>query len=201
MDYHFSFEIHLKTYIFFKRLLRLRICMVASEFPPNSGGVGYYVYNLSRKLVEKKNDVTVITRKRDSNEMALEFVDGICVRRIPYFPIYPFHAALLVVFINKLLKSLEREFDIVHMHTPWPLPVRTSLPIITTVHTPMRVDAKYHEIFDFKSLFEKVQSASVYPPMESKLFEISKEVTAVSRNVALELGEYGLDSSRHNYQW
>ena len=76
-----------------------------------------------------------------------------------------------------------------------PLPVRTSLPVITTVHTPMLIDSKYHEIVDFKSIFEKAQSASVYPPMESKLFRISRKVTAVSKTVASELKEYKLDPS------
>ena len=168
--------------------------MITCEFPPNAGGVGYYVSNLSRKLVERKNEVTVITRKRNSNENAQEFVEGICVRRVPYYPIYPFHASLLTLFISRLLKSLESEFDMVHIHSPWPLPVRTSLPIMTTVHTPMRVDARHHEIFDLKSLFEKMQSATVYPPMESELFTISRKITVVSQTVALELEEYGFNS-------
>jgi hypothetical protein len=36
--------------------------MVVGEFPPNCAGIGYYVYNLSKKLVERGHSVTVITR-------------------------------------------------------------------------------------------------------------------------------------------
>ena len=170
--------------------------MITSEFPPYSGGVGYYVYNLSKRLIKKKNIVTVITRKRNSHQKLQEFIEGICIQRVPFYPVYPFHASLLTHLINRNLKLLEKKFDIVHVHSPMPLPIATSLPIITTVHTPMRIDSRYHEIFDFKSLFEKVQSSLVYPPMESTLFASSKKVTSVSRMVAFELQEYGLDISK-----
>jgi len=178
-----------------KEVLIVNICMITPEYPPKSGGIGYYVYNLSKKLVAKNHHVTVLTRKRNSDQKVQEFKDGIYIQRVPFYPIYPFHASLLKFFINKFFKLIEFNFDIVHIHSPMPLPVKTCLPIITTVHTPMRIDAKYHEVFDFKSLFEKVQSTLLYPPMESELFELSKKITTVSRTVALELREYGLDSS------
>jgi glycosyltransferase involved in cell wall biosynthesis len=174
----------------------MRICMISSELPPGSGGVAYYVYNLSKKLAERKHDVDVITLKRNSGQLTLEFIDGIRVRRVPYYRFYPFHVSLLKLLVNKLFKSLESEFDIVHIHSPMPLPVRTSLPIITTVHTPMRIDAIHHEIIDLKSLLEKMQSTIVYPPVEQELFRISRRITAVSRTVSSELGEYGLDSTK-----
>lgn len=170
--------------------------MITSEFPPYSGGVGYYVYNLSKRLVESNNNVTIITCKRNSNQMYQEFVEGICIRRVPFYPIYPFHSLLLKFSINRLFKLLENNFEIVHVHSPMPLLVKTSLPIITTVHTPMLIDSRYHEIFDFKSLFEKVQSSIIYPPMESDLFRSSTKITTVSQTVALELREYGLDTSK-----
>lgn len=174
----------------------MRICMISSELPPISGGVAYYVYNLSKKLVERKHDVSIITPKRNSGQKTLEFVEGIRVRRVPYCRFYPFHVSLLKLQVNKLFKSLENEFDIVHVHSPMPLPVRTSLPIVTTVHTPMRIDARHHEIIDLMSLLEKMQSAIVYPPAEQELFRISRRITAVSRTVASELGEYGLDAAK-----
>lgn len=174
----------------------MRICMIASELPPCSGGVAYYVYNLSKKLVERKHNVDVITPKRNSGQMTLEIVEGIRVWRVPYYRFYPFHVSLLKLRVNKLFQSLENEFDIVHIHSPMPLAVKTSLPIITTVHTPMRIDARHHEIIDLTSLLEKMQSAIAYPPVEQELFRMSTRITAVSRTVAYELGEYGLDSSK-----
>jgi hypothetical protein len=44
------------------RCLKLRICMIAREFPPDLGGIGHYVYYLSKKLRERGHEITVITR-------------------------------------------------------------------------------------------------------------------------------------------
>jgi alpha-maltose-1-phosphate synthase len=187
--------------------------MVTSEFPPITGGVGQYVSNLSQKMKEREHDVTVITRKRivinkrkqnsglnSSGFFATdlcpkEYINGVLVHRVPYYPFFPMHASILTLSVNRLLRSLEKKFDIVHVHTPMPLPVITSIPLITTVHTPMLIDSKYHETVDLKSMLEKMQSSYVYPPLESSLFKISQKITAVSRTVAAELSYYGVDSS------
>lgn len=173
----------------------MRICMVTSELPPISGGIGHYVMNLSKKLVDRGHKVTIITRLQSPEQVKQEVVQGIFVYRVSFYPVYPLHALLFTHSINRLLRLLEHNFDIVHLHSPMPLPINTSLPLMTTVHTPMRVDARHHEIFDPKSLFEKIQSATVYPLLESVLFKTSKKITAVSQNVAIELDEYGLNSS------
>lgn len=160
-----------------------------------SGGVGYYVHNLAKKLVEREQKVTIITRgslHRARNEM----IDGIDVFKVCYLPIYPFHVLLLGASVNRLFKSLESKFTIVHLHSPMPLLVRTSLPVLTTVHTPMKIDARYHEIFDLYSLAEKAQSIAVYPFLESKVLRASSKITSVSRTVAQELEEYGIDSDK-----
>jgi glycosyltransferase involved in cell wall biosynthesis len=171
------------------------VCMVTSELPPTSGGVGYYVYNLSKRLVKLGHKVTIITCKRSAEQKEKEVVDGIFIHRVPFYPLYPFHASLLTLFINRLIRSIDHNFDVIHLHSPMPLPIKTSLPLLTTVHTPMLIDARYHEIFGLKSLFEKIQSAMIYPPLESELFKMSRKITAVSRAVALELKEYGLNPS------
>jgi len=169
--------------------------MVAMEFPPTPGGVGNYVHNLSKTLIARGHKITVITPYYSKWEPQQEVVDGIEVFRVPYLPVYPFHASLLSQFVNKVFKSLEHRFTMVHVHTPIPLPIKTSLPVLTTVHTPMKIDGRYHEIVDPHSLAVKIQSLFIYPSLESKLFNISQKITAVSRTVAGELGEYGLDRS------
>lgn len=166
--------------------------MITGEFPPISGGVGYYVYNLSKKLLQRGHQVTVITRG-STNKTRKEVVDGINVFRVSFFPFYPFHVWIYGVFVNRLFKSLEPKITLVHLHTPLPPPIKTSRPIITTVHTPMKIDARYHEVFNPYSLAEKAQSMFIYPPIESKLFRNSKKITAVSWAVARELKEYGLN--------
>jgi glycosyltransferase involved in cell wall biosynthesis len=170
----------------------LNVCMISREFPPDLGGIGPYVYNLSKKLQERGHRIFIITRG-SYGKRSIEIVDGIEVFRVPFFPIYPFHVWLHGIFVNRLFRSLEHRLNLVHLHSPITPPIKTSLPTITTVHTPMKVDARYHEVDDFYSIAERVQSSVIYPPLESKLFSDSKLVTAVSLSVAMELKEYGLD--------
>lgn len=171
--------------------------MITKEFPPISGGIGYYVDNLSRKLLERGHKITVIT-KGSANKTEKQVVNGIDVFRVSFFPLYPFHVWIHGLFVNRLFKSLESKLTLVHLHTPISPLIKTSLPIITTVHTPMKIDARYHEVFDFYSLAERMQSMLVYPPIESKLFRASKKITTVSRSVAQELREYRLDPKEIN---
>jgi len=169
--------------------------MIAQEFPPKPGGIGSYVYCLSKKLLERGHRVTVISRG-SMNKTVRESVDGIDLFKVSFFPFYPFHIGIHGIFVNSLLKSLESKLTLIHLHTPLTPPIRTSLPIVTTVHTPMKVDAGFHEVLDLYSLAERVQSRFLYPAIEKKLFSASKKITAVSLSVARELGEYGLDPDK-----
>lgn len=174
----------------------MKICMISSEFPPVSGGVGYYVYNLSKKIVERGHNVTILTAARSSRQMKKEIKEGITVIRVPFLPLYPFHVHVLDYFIQRAFTPLESHFELVHAHSPMPLPINTFLPILTTVHTPMIVDGRFHEVVDFPSLGEKVQSLVTYPPLELKLFKASQMLSSVSLAVAKELSSYGISPLR-----
>ena len=59
-----------------------RYCIFAAQYFPHLGGVERYTYNLSKKLIEKGNEVVIVT----SNVYRLsdyEIVDGIPVYRVP----------------------------------------------------------------------------------------------------------------------
>ena len=67
----------------------MRIAMLMSNpFPPEEG-IGNYVYNLSKKLIENGHEVTIMTRGSIKNKS--EVFDGINIIKIPFIPIYPFH--------------------------------------------------------------------------------------------------------------
>jgi glycosyltransferase involved in cell wall biosynthesis len=144
-------------------------------------------------LIERGHKITVITRG-SATKSVREVVEGIEVFKVTFFPLYPFHIGIHGAFMNMLFKSLEPKFNLVHIHSPLPPPIKTSLPIITTVHTSMKTDAKHHEILDFYSLAERLQSMFVYPPIESKLFSISNFMTAVSLSVVDELNDYKVET-------
>ena len=169
--------------------------MITSEFPPKWAGIANYVYNVSQKLVEKGHRVTVITRGSAKNT-GKEIIDRIEVFRAPFIPIYPFHVSVHGIFVNRLVKMLEPELTLVHSHSPFSPPIRTSLPMITTVHTPMKIGASHFETTPYSvalySIAKRLQSRIAYS-IELELFRNSDKITTVSRSVALELREYGLD--------
>ena len=172
----------------------MNILMVTREFPPLSGGIGYYVYNLAKTLLKRGHDIKVVTRGT-TNRTIRRNVDGIDVFCATFFPLYPFHLRVHGYFVNKIVKSLSSEVSLIHMHSPLPPPIYTPLPIVTTVHTPSKVDARYHEVVDFYSFAERFQSSVFYPPIEQRLFKLSNLITSVSSSVSNELEEYGLKSN------
>ena len=170
----------------------MKICMVIStQFPPKEG-IGYYTYNLSKKLIEKGHDIVVITRGLGLKTKK-QFFDGIEVIKTPFIPIYPFYLKLQQIFIKKLFKSLEEEIDIVHFHTPLPPFLKTNHPVVITVHTPMLSDNNYIKIRSFYSFLTKISARFISYPLELKLIKSSDKVTTVSKSVAKELKEYGVN--------
>ena len=170
----------------------MKICMIISTpFPPKEG-IGYYTYNLSRKLIEKGHEVVVITRG-SWNKIQRQVYNDIEIIRVPFIPVYPFYLYVHGTFVNKLFKSLESQIDIVHIHTPLPPLIKTSLPIITTIHTPMLADNRYIQVSSIFSLFSKISARFVSYPLELKLIKTSDMITTVSESIAQEMKEYSLD--------
>jgi glycosyltransferase involved in cell wall biosynthesis len=174
--------------------------MITREFPPSSGGIGYYVYNLSKGLIRKGHKVTVITRG-STRKIEKDVIDGIDVFKVTFFPLYPFHMTIHGFFVNSLLKSLSSDISLIHLHSPLTPSIKTFLPIVTTVHTAMRIDSRYHEVVDPYSLAERIQSMYFSPIVELQIFKLSKIITSVSPSVANELNEYGVDSTKVKIMW
>ena len=175
----------------------MKICMILSvPFPPNEG-IGYYTYNLSKKLLEKGHEVVVITRG-SFKKTQTEIFNNIEIIRAPYVPIYPFYLKIHGIFVNKVLKSLESKIDLVHIHTPLSPSIKTSLPIITTVHTPMLTDYRQVEITSIFSLLSKISARFISYPLEKKLIQSSDVITTVTKSVAQELREFYFDSKSIN---
>jgi glycosyltransferase involved in cell wall biosynthesis len=173
----------------------MHICMIAREFPPRAAGIGYHVFYLSKKLLQRGHEVDVITR-RYPEESTTELMDGIRVFRLPYkWSIHSLNFFLHGVSVNALLKSLEPKLTLVHLHSPLPPLINTTLPVILTVHSPIKraFQKTYRDTRNMYSFAEQLQSMIVYSHVESKIFKISKKIVSVSSNVRDELGTYGLN--------
>lgn len=149
--------------------------------PPREG-IGFYVWNLSRFLVGQSHQVHIITRSQGKQPFHEE-LEEIQIWRPRFFPIYPLHVYLHALFVQNLVKQLDAEVDLFHLHTPLPPPVRTKRPVLLTVHSLMLADARARKVDSVYDLLTKLQSP-VSSLIEKQLFHISRKVTAVSPPVA-----------------
>lgn len=168
----------------------MRICVITSaNFPPEEG-IGNYIYNMSKELIRKGNQVTIITR--GFSKIKEEYFEGIRLYRVPFFPFYPIHVQIHGIFVKRFFSSIQSDFDIIHFHTPLPSPLKTNLPTITTVHTPMKTDTAKVELVNPLSVAVKLQG-KISCLIESQLFNNSDKITSVASSVSQELSEYGLN--------
>jgi glycosyltransferase involved in cell wall biosynthesis len=172
--------------------------MITTEFPPKVGGAGVYVRNLSKELIKRGHQVVVITR---GSWKGLEKarVDGIEVFRVPYIHVYPLLVHTHGIFQSMIFNELRSNFDLVHVHQPFAPPVKTTLPMIVTLHTSVGPGSIELQTFytgrripgPLFSLMRRYVKAS-----QDRILERADCVTTVSRAVANELHAlHGLDAA------
>ncbi|MCP5096864.1 MAG: glycosyltransferase, partial [Chloroflexi bacterium] len=156
----------------------MRIGMVMSlPFPPREG-MGFYIWNLSRYLTRQGHTVHIITRGVVGRTQ-YEFVDGIHIWRPTFFPVYPMHAHVHGLFVDRLIKQLEPEIDLFHLHTPLVRRISTNRPVLVTVHTPMKADTGSIPVTNMLGLLIRLQAPVSYR-LEDGIFAQAETLTAVA---------------------
>lgn len=170
----------------------MNICMLTSEFPPDLGGISTYIYNVSKKLINRGHNITIITRGT-YRKTYHEKIDGISVHRVRFIPSYPYPFKLHGFFVNKLFKSLESDFDLVHIHGSLVPLIHTSCRVVFTSHGTTMRDIENMPIKSFHFLVVKLLSKQLFN-IEKKLVKNADVVTAVSHSCAKELKrEYAIN--------
>lgn len=169
----------------------MNICMVCMDFPPEARGIGNYVYNLSKNLIKNGHKVTVLTRG-SWNKTRYENIENMDVYRVRFIPSYPFHLQVHGFFLNRLIKKIENDIDIFHIHNPLIPVIKTSKPIILTEHGTVKAGISNRKGLDPSTLGLKLFS-NMYIKNEYKLLKISDLISAVSYSCSTELNRfYGL---------
>jgi glycosyltransferase involved in cell wall biosynthesis len=153
--------------------------------------MGFYIWNLSRYLVGHGHLVQIITRG-GMRRMNRQVMAGIPIWRVPFLPIYPLHVYLHNLFVNDLLFDLRGELDLIHLHTPLVKFPKIQLPVLVTVHTPMKADSESISIDTPLALLVKLQTP-ISIRLERGIFAQADNVVAVSHSVARELESYGIN--------
>lgn len=170
----------------------MHICMVTSAPLPPREGMGFYVWNLARFLTLSGHAVHIITRGGPKVTYR-ESIDGVTIWQATFLPLYPFHVHFHSLFVNRLLRELESQTDLLHLHSPLVMRPETNLPCLVTVHTPMKADVGSLRPNNPLSILAKLQ-APVSFRIEMGLFTSADSITAVANSVAMELSDYGLNS-------
>jgi glycosyltransferase involved in cell wall biosynthesis len=168
--------------------------MVTSVPMPPVGGLGYYVWNLSQFLMKQGHEVQIITRGQRGKPFYGE-LEGVPIWRPQFYPVYPLHVHLHRLFVQPLVRRLEAEVDVFHLHTPLPTPIRSRRPFLVTVHTPMIGEAKAVQITSLRSLAIRLQ-IPVSIQIERRVFTSASKIVAVAQSVVGELQAYGLDEKQ-----
>jgi glycosyltransferase involved in cell wall biosynthesis len=160
----------------------MRICQIISVPMPPREGIGYYAWNLARFLVMKGHVMHVVTRG-ERGKPQYEVVDGIAVWRPRFYPCYPFHVHLHGLFTQRLVRRLEGDVDLFHLHTPLPPPIRSIRPILLTIHSMVLASIRSQCTCYVQDVPQRLQ-APVSALIERRLFDLSSKVTAVSKAAA-----------------
>ena len=125
----------------------MKILMLSWEYPPRVvGGIARVVHDLSHRLVNDGQEVTVVTY-RDGNVPYYEDDDGVQVYRVDNFMISPnnFIDWIMQLNFNMIAKAGEiiaekGNFDVIHAHD-WltayagkTLKVAYNIPLVSTIH-------------------------------------------------------------------
>jgi len=93
----------------------MKILFLGKHFPPDTGGIEKYTYDLAKKMKEKDHDVWVLVANK-SKKLIYEKIDEIKVVRLP--TIFYFLKGFLTSPIFYWLKKIDP--DIIHLQVPNP---------------------------------------------------------------------------------
>lgn len=167
----------------------MRICMIVGEFPPFCGGIGNYVYNLSKALLKRGYEVTVITRGSSHKNIVYTNFEGIDLWKIRFFPVYPYHVKFHGYFLNKVLLEHSDKFDVLHLHNPLVPSPTTSLPVIVTEHGTVQGDISNSSFSDISALALKI-FAKKFIKQDYDVLNNADVITAVSYSCLREIKHF-----------
>ena len=169
----------------------MMIILLTPEYPPLCGGVGYYVYYLSRELRTLGLEPVIVIRGK-SDRFFME--DNIPIYEVGCPGLAPINYPLIKGRIATLLNELGG--DLLHIHSstmPW---IETTLPVIVTAHSnAWECTLKFHRpIKDLHALYRNL-FLPIYRRVEAKLARNCNLLTVVSSSMRKEfLNLYQVDS-------
>ena len=164
----------------------MRIIQITPEFPPDCGGIGYYVYSLSTELIRAGMDIFVIVRGRKDREYIYK---NIKIREISVPGIPPFNLPLFRRKLSAVLSTKKK--DIIHIHSSSMPSINDAGPVIATAHMCMKesIPIFYRPIRDIDALYRNFFFL-LYVHFEKKLVRSCNKLTVVSNSLRDQFKRY-----------
>ncbi|MHA1249855.1 MAG: glycosyltransferase family 4 protein [Candidatus Helarchaeota archaeon] len=90
----------------------MKILQITPHFLPYYSGISKYVYNLSLKLSEFDNKITILTSTSYPNQKSIEYINK-NIKIYRFNPIFNLKDPIIPSFLKKFFKT---KFDIIHIH-------------------------------------------------------------------------------------
>jgi glycosyltransferase involved in cell wall biosynthesis len=161
--------------------------MLLSTVLPPQEGIGHYCWNLAQFLVRQGHRVDLITRG-SAHAIAPQRLGEITIWRPPFITVYPLHVHLHGLFVNRLVRRLEGEVDMFHLHSPLVPVIRTRRPLLMTAHSSVRHDVICTPVNSFYTALMKLQGP-FSAGLELALLRRANAVNADAPHVAQQLGD------------
>jgi glycosyltransferase involved in cell wall biosynthesis len=129
----------------------MRIAMLSGSRYPPADGIGTYSLSLARGLVARGHSVSILTR---GSHLGVRHMDGVRIVGLPFVPAYPLHVHIHGIFVDRYLER--HPPDIIHAHSPLVPAPRLAMPLVTTLHVPVR-DHIINPVVDVRSALNRLQ--------------------------------------------
>ncbi|MEM3342591.1 MAG: glycosyltransferase family 4 protein [Thermoplasmata archaeon] len=189
---------------------KLRIAMLAAEYPPKWGGIGVHAFNLSAALARRGHEVHVITRLEKKRPPAQE---GVHLHFVNWLKA-PLHFILsygrnAVKKMEDIMKS-SGKFDIIHAHSPlialekedFNRIRKSCTPLIATMHGTWMMERLSVASEDIRHLGINDLAiryfSDYYEEYEKAFLKESHQIITISNHCLKELETYGADFSKVN---
>lgn len=166
----------------------INVCFITPEFYPITGGTGSYVYYLSKMLVKKGNNVSVVTKDGEYEVQTTAEKNRVFTVKASGIPVID--PLLFFRASSQKLKEIKCQFKVDIAHANLPLIPNFAVPndfgeaLVSTVHSTWEGEAKAikHESFMGLNFNEKIVRSFtwVLKQFEYRLLKRSDRIIAVS---------------------
>ncbi|MCS6778801.1 MAG: glycosyltransferase family 4 protein [Geminicoccaceae bacterium] len=119
----------------------MRVALLTNNLLPPREGIGRHLVELARRLPAFGIEALLVGRAPAGSADGLVEIEGVPARRIDWKGPPPFGHVAAQRALHDWLEAGADGAELLHVHLPLLLPLRTKLPVVVTVHSPMLADS------------------------------------------------------------